>query len=417
MKNNIFKRTALAIALTTSVFAGSSYAAMTSFESDYTNQIHGLQPIIESIGAVIFKKNASVPYAAAENGGIKADPQVGDTLYVPANILESIKAQYPNAYSDAIYTFGDWDGDKEDGQGIAATVEWYVLEKTDTSFDGKEPVLTTPNTYGVPYIIQPEDVGKKIGFRITPKTIYGLPVLGQPLDVIDISKLYGQEYPDTDGDGNPDVDDKGNPLPPVVKGPSTDPEDDKNPNIGTEIVQVGDQLYEVRVVNAQGEFMDGKSTSFVPYVNSTYRAQVFKITEKDGVKGYEDVSNNPEIKNNIVWKLNTVAKAGEPNSGHNVVVNTGLSNDAFVTGTDTVASLQQDIKFKQRIDPTANITGRVGGVDEKGNFVENNGTETSTLAFTTQVKNENALYKEAPNYSEQGLQIKAVLVAEAPAQP
>lgn len=385
MKKGIFKKSRMALLLATSVLSINAFAVLTPYESNQSRQTYGLQPIIESIGTVIFKYKTDVPYEASKNNNAKTEPQVGDTLYVPVDVLESVKAKFAEAYTPQIYTFNDWDGDIEDAKNIAYEVKWYVLEADDTAttLDGKTPEQTNvfANDFGVPFILAPEALGKKVAFRITPRTTNGLPNIGQPLDVMDISKLAGQKYPE-DGNGNPDPT-----QPPVID--ETKPGID-NPNIDKPVVEIGSERYDVAVYNEKNERLDNAS-AVIPYVNSTYHVVVRRINATND--GYEDVTNNDEIKNNLVWTMHRV----DPVTGTSLVVNTGIATDAAGDETE-LNTLRQQPEFVVRIAQDGDqISARLGD---------------DTTTFKTQLKNVNALYKGEPHFSEQGLQLKVVLIAD-----
>ncbi|SET16085.1 hypothetical protein [Thorsellia anophelis] len=385
MKKMLFKPALIAMVISTSVFTSFSYAALTPYESSTSKQVEGLEPIIPSIGTVIFKQKTGIPYEASKNNGVKTQPQVGDKLYVPVDVLESVKAQYPDAYSADIYTFLDWDGDIENARQMGYEVSWYVLDAEDTStnLDGKTPVQTNvfSDRNGVPYELSPDDLGKKIAFRVTPLTTNGTPNKGQPLDVMDISKLAGQKYPEGP-DGRPDPN-----LPPVID--ETKPETE-HPNIDAPIVNVGNERYDVAVYNAKGERVDNAAGA-VPYINTTYHVVVRKLNEDK--TGYVDVTEQDDIKNNIVWRMYNPALTGE----QSLVVNTGIA-EAAVGDEAELEALRKTPDFTVKFSPDGDaIETRLG---------------EDTTTFTTQLKNINGLYQDAPNFSEQGLTLRAVLVAD-----
>lgn len=418
MKNTFFKRTALAIALSSSLFAMTANAALKPVESPVTNQIHGFMPIFPAMGAAITKEGSNVPYAASVNGGEKTTVKVGDTLYVPVGVAESIRADNEEALGSRIYRFADLDGDIEAPAPIALTVEWFAVPKGTLSFKDATPVQTetAAGEFGVPYKVKLGDAGKQIGFRVTPITALGLPDTGAAIEVLNVATLYGQAYPeitdpknpgtDTDGDGKPDEPGTVDPSqPPVVIVP-VDPEnpgttDPENPNIGGGgIVDSGFAKYQVAIVNAKDELMGTGATGVKAYVNSEYRAVISKI-DQDPVTGeivltgglptYTELTQaeTDALSNNIVWQLL---------DGTTVQVSTGLSDAAVSNDAQALADLLADPAFDAKATDTAKITGRLTG--------------NNTLAFTTQANNADALYNGLPNNSEQGLTIKAILVAD-----
>ncbi|SET57900.1 hypothetical protein [Thorsellia anophelis] len=418
MKNTFFKRTAIAIALSSSFFAMTANAALVQFDSAPTNQIHGFVPIFPAMGAAITKKDEpTVPYAASANGNAKTKVEVGDTLYVPVNIANEIRTANEEALGNKIYRYADLDGDAENSTEIALSVEWFSVAKGSTTLAGGKSLGKGIQTgeFGVPYTVQMSDAGRQIGFRVTPISALGLPLEGYAIEVPNVALLAGQAYPeitdpsnpgtDTDGDGKPDEPGTVDPSqPPVVIVP-VDPEnpggtDPENPNIGGGgIVDSGYPKYQVVIVNSNNEAMSGTGAK-VAYVNSQYRAKILKI-DQDPTTGEIALTNGEvtyseldeaatsKLSNNIVWQLS---------NEDGMVVSTGLSEAAFSTDVEGLTALLADKALDPMYKEGADITGRLTG--------------ENTLVFKTQLNNEDALHVGAPNNSEQGLTIKAILVAD-----
>ncbi|MFC0178740.1 hypothetical protein [Thorsellia kenyensis] len=411
-KNQFLKRTLVAIALSSALFGTTTYAAIKPFESEKTKQINGFQPIIPSIGAAITKKNQTIPYAAKSNSDVKTVVEVGDTLYVPVGILQATREQYKDALKDAgIFEFKDLDNDeayeggkyqiqssltpKVGAKSMDVLVEWYAMPKNATSLEQGTVVAreVTASDFGVPYEVQPTDAGKKIGFRVTPVTVRGIPNVGVPLDVLDVSLLGGQEYPEVpEQPGVPD------PETPPTNIPNNELPKVDNPNIGGGgIVQNPYAKYRVVIVNKAGEVMRNDATAKIPYVNSEYSVKIEKIMQKtDGTLDlvndkaqYRDLTpaESAELQNNIVWQLY---------EGDTLVVNTGISDAAFGDTTE-LAELKEDATFTVLNPTDTDINTRL---------------LNGTLTFKTQLSNDEALIKDSEEGSEQGLTLKAILVAD-----
>ncbi|MFC0178735.1 hypothetical protein [Thorsellia kenyensis] len=354
------------------------------FESDYSNQIYGHKPIIESLGVVIVKAKDNLGGALGipfeQEDGNKTDPQVGDTLYVPVHVSEAIKAKYPNAYFKGSFQFEDWDKDISNEEEMALKVEWFVIDPAQSvnDLDGLTPVLSgiKHNDLGIGYTVAPDDLGKKIVFRITPIAQTGMPRVGDYLDVLDISKLSGQRYP-------VDTNNKIDPNQPVI----SDDNMGEHPHIGSSIVQGNGEDYLIFILDKNGQRVDEFGTKVL--VNSQYRAKVMKAptTQFNGDKNDLDVSE--EFKNNIVWELHKKLDNGK----FERVASTGLSESA--------KGNLSDIRGKGTYDP---MIAPGSSVDLR--------LDEGTLLFKTQLDNETALYQGEPNFSEQGLVLRAILVIE-----
>lgn len=361
------------------------------YDSDYTNQIHGFMPIIPSVGPYLFQaENPTVIYKASENGNIKAEVKVGDKLTVPT----SLKEEAYNLY----YSWADADGvgqysDIEDKENINLSFEWYLVKDgsskiiPDVSAEKLQPedgVLTDSSELGPTYIVGPEAVGKKIGFRIKAYSQRGLPKEGIYLDVPNIAYL-GQQIGSTD----PSV------LPETVQ-PDADDESTKHPDIADKTVNKGDD-YIIRIKDiTQGEAAGKWLQATDPiYVTHIYKAYVQKWDEE--TNRYQESTES--LEQYITWNLYLKNDVGPSTPIYEYMTAKGVINNIPSNPAELAAFDLSKNVFTYDDQDKAEIAAR---------FVEGN-----NQVFKIQNTNSDALPKTKvtpENYSEQNLELKVKLI-------
>ncbi|SES77037.1 hypothetical protein [Thorsellia anophelis] len=321
-----FKKSVLLLALA-AIFTSSMVQAAIR-ESAETDPIQGRKPYIDQI--LITGK-----LYEGQIVSLKPDPK---RIYQPLDKDLDIK-ESPTTAVDGIFL----------GDLSLSTVEWFLLEKDDTEILGSSVKLGD----GIEIPIPAGAAGKKLAYRITPKSTTGIPKIGDTLSVPDVTQISGQ---DEDGDPKPPV------IPPVDKGPDPGP-DPENPDIiGPDPTTLGVQIF---IADALGNATDkyildeighlsSENKVGLSEVNTTY---VVKIVSKGkSADGSEDRDFSDVYQHSVIWRLKD-----------------GDNPHIILDGTQTVGP-----------DTTAIDT-------------------TGKLSFTTQLNNLVAQAKHSTNLSEQGM--------------
>lgn len=232
----------------------------------------------------------------------------------PAGLLkEGATLTIPKGNTN-LYVFGDTDTDTD---ASIATVEWFIVEVGATALpaagqgtmgSGADASFTIPSDGSA--------FNKQVGFRITPTTSIGDPDTNNAIEVLDVSKLGGQEPDGTDGG------DKGIDNPELVDGG----EDGK--------VDAGSDKYIVSIINEVGE--DILAAGVNPKVNTVYTAEIRGATN--------GVDYTEAFKKSIKWKL-------AENGGTATVVEpvAGSENKQFKTQiTNLEAQVQHSIHMSEQ---------------------------------------------------------------------
>ncbi|SET01700.1 hypothetical protein [Thorsellia anophelis] len=268
-----------------------------------------------------------------------------------------------------------------------SSVEWWLLpadyaaqtlplsaepENLVGEFAGAE-LLATQTTAEV--VLPAGSAGKKLGFRVIPKSETGLPTVGRRLDVLDVAFVSGQ-------------DENGEPITPDEPGLAAGPDPD-NPGIigGDTDVTYYTRIYtfeddpnvELDPLTPAGMNTDGKKiflwdeTGLTPAeqikpfadTHTTYYAQIVSFKDND-ITQDNLVDNTDTFKASIVWRLKL-----DDNEGNGTYIR--------LDGTQTT------------IAPTAEA------IDTRGQ-----------ATFTTQITNKAAQVATGAERSEQGTQISFV---------
>lgn len=210
------------------------------------------------------------------------------------------------------YSFIDTDGDDSDvGADISLqTIEWFIIEPGTTSLPAAGSGFKGKSSKSYAIFAIPNDgsaLNKRIGFRITPTTSIGDPDRNTPIEVLDISKVGGQ---------NPDGTEGGDHGLPNVGGLGLYDEHEDG------LVDPNSSNYIIRLLNDANE--DILAAGLNPQVNTVYTVQI--------IGAFNSVNYTDFFKKSIQWKL---AESGgtavdvEPVAGsENKQFKTQLNNSA-----------------------------------------------------------------------------------------
>lgn len=350
-------------------FTTSAFAATTLTSQPLTGTaIKGYIPHINSIGTRV------VLGGQKDANGNLLSVNVGDVIEVPTYLTadELVAMGLQTEHFD----FGDLDGDAPaslgkdflDTAGNSHTgtqeflIEWYAITPKDAKAwdavaswnDVDATVLPgafyQENTVSKALVIPAEAGGKRIGFKATPVSEFGLPNKGVPIYAWDLNKFWKQNPPNKPGDcllANDECSDKDNQGTP----------NGENANGGGGVIGTPDGV--VNIFNADGTLVKPNDSLFV---NSTYYAT---IQVKDG-ENYREPTED-ELKS-LKWYVTD--ETGTP------VATYTAADSTRVKGTAAEAK-----------SPTG----------------------FNKYEFSTQTKNTDAadlLKNREPNFSEQGLSLK-----------